>query len=126
LIPELNAGQLWHEIRARYLIDAVALNKIQGQPFLTSEIEAKIEEVLKQAKEEARQKEFSKLAKEWEALGLSDKEKTSRYGAWLRKTYTEEELTEGMEEELDRILRGEKPSEDIEKILAELTADSNY
>jgi 2-oxoglutarate ferredoxin oxidoreductase subunit alpha len=46
LIPELNAGQLCMLIRSTYLVDAVGLNKIQGKPFLVSEIEAKIEELL--------------------------------------------------------------------------------
>ncbi|MEZ5562147.1 MAG: 2-oxoacid:acceptor oxidoreductase subunit alpha [Gammaproteobacteria bacterium] len=46
LIPELNAGQLRMLIRAQYLIDAVGLNKITGQPFRTSEIEQKIVSVL--------------------------------------------------------------------------------
>jgi 2-oxoglutarate ferredoxin oxidoreductase subunit alpha len=46
LIPELNCGQLRLLIRAAYLVDAVGLNKIQGKPFLVSEIEAKIEELL--------------------------------------------------------------------------------
>jgi 2-oxoglutarate ferredoxin oxidoreductase subunit alpha len=42
LIPELNAGQLRMLIRAQYLVDAVGMNKITGQPFRTSEIEQKI------------------------------------------------------------------------------------
>jgi 2-oxoglutarate/2-oxoacid ferredoxin oxidoreductase subunit alpha len=46
LIPELNAGQLILLIRARFLVDAVGLNKFQGRPFLISEIEAKIEQML--------------------------------------------------------------------------------
>jgi 2-oxoglutarate/2-oxoacid ferredoxin oxidoreductase subunit alpha len=46
LIPELNSGQLCHELRARYLIDAISLAKIQGQPFLTSEIESRIASML--------------------------------------------------------------------------------
>ena len=46
LIPELNAGQLRLLIRARYLVDAVGLNKIKGKPFLISEIESKIGELL--------------------------------------------------------------------------------
>ena len=33
-------------LRAKYLVDAQGYNKIQGQPFKQSEIEAKIEEVL--------------------------------------------------------------------------------
>ncbi len=47
LIPELNLGQLRLLIRAEYLIDAVGLNKIQGQPFHISEVESKIDELLK-------------------------------------------------------------------------------
>ena len=47
LVPELNAGQLRMLLRAEFLIDAVGLNKIQGKPFLVSEIESKIEEMLK-------------------------------------------------------------------------------
>jgi 2-oxoglutarate ferredoxin oxidoreductase subunit alpha len=47
LIPELNAGQLRMLIRATYLVDAVGLNKVQGKPFLVSEIESKIEELLR-------------------------------------------------------------------------------
>jgi 2-oxoglutarate ferredoxin oxidoreductase subunit alpha len=38
LVPELNLGQLVRLIRAEYLVDAVGLNKIQGQPFKVSEI----------------------------------------------------------------------------------------
>ena len=33
-------------LRATYLVDAVGLNKMQGRPFLVSEIEHKIEEML--------------------------------------------------------------------------------
>jgi 2-oxoglutarate ferredoxin oxidoreductase subunit alpha len=47
LVPELNAGQLRLLLRAVYLVDAVGLNKIQGKPFLVSEIEDKIEQVLR-------------------------------------------------------------------------------
>jgi 2-oxoglutarate ferredoxin oxidoreductase subunit alpha len=47
LIPELNGGQLRTLIRATYLVDAVGLNKVQGKPFLVSEIEEKIEELLR-------------------------------------------------------------------------------
>jgi 2-oxoglutarate ferredoxin oxidoreductase subunit alpha len=46
LVPELNAGQLLWLLRAKYLVDAVGLNKVQGRPFLVSEIEAKIAEML--------------------------------------------------------------------------------
>src|SRR5207253_3778761 len=46
LVPELNAGQLSLLLRARYLVDAVGLNKIQGRPFLVSEVEEAIERLL--------------------------------------------------------------------------------
>ncbi len=46
LIPELNAGQLILLIRGKFLVDAVGLHKYQGRPFLISEIEAKIEQML--------------------------------------------------------------------------------
>jgi 2-oxoglutarate ferredoxin oxidoreductase subunit alpha len=47
LVPELNAGQLRLLLRAEFLVDAVGLNKIKGKPFLVSEIEQKIEDLLK-------------------------------------------------------------------------------
>jgi 2-oxoglutarate ferredoxin oxidoreductase subunit alpha len=46
LVPELNAGQLRMLLRATFLVDAEGLNKIQGRPFLVSEIEQKIEAML--------------------------------------------------------------------------------
>jgi 2-oxoglutarate ferredoxin oxidoreductase subunit alpha len=48
LIPELNLGQLWMLIRAKYLIDAVGLNRVTGRPFKIGEIEAKIHELVRQ------------------------------------------------------------------------------
>jgi 2-oxoglutarate ferredoxin oxidoreductase subunit alpha len=42
----MNLGQLSFLLRARYLVDAIGLNKVQGKPFLQSEVERKIEEVL--------------------------------------------------------------------------------
>jgi 2-oxoglutarate ferredoxin oxidoreductase subunit alpha len=47
LVPELNGGQLCQLIRARFLVDAVSFSKVQGKPFLVSELEAKIDEVLR-------------------------------------------------------------------------------
>jgi 2-oxoglutarate ferredoxin oxidoreductase subunit alpha len=47
LVPELNAGQLRFLLRNEFLVDAVGLNKIQGRPFLVSEIEDKIAQMLK-------------------------------------------------------------------------------
>src|SRR6202011_4302249 len=48
LVPELNMGQLLWVLRAKYLVDAVGLNKIQGRPFKQAELEQKIEEMLGQ------------------------------------------------------------------------------
>jgi len=47
LVPELNGGQLRLLLRAAFLVDAIGLNKVQGRPFLVSEIEGKIEQLLR-------------------------------------------------------------------------------
>jgi 2-oxoglutarate ferredoxin oxidoreductase subunit alpha len=47
LIPELNLGQLRTIIRAKYLVDAIGLNKVQGKPFSVSEVVDKIEALLR-------------------------------------------------------------------------------
>ncbi len=46
LIPELNLGQLRMLIRSEFLIDAIGLNKVAGQPFLVRELSAKIDELV--------------------------------------------------------------------------------
>jgi len=46
LVPEINLGQLRFVLRARYLVDAIGFNKVEGKPFAISELEGKIEEVL--------------------------------------------------------------------------------
>ncbi|HVM75680.1 MAG TPA: 2-oxoacid:acceptor oxidoreductase subunit alpha [Candidatus Saccharimonadales bacterium] len=46
LVPELNMGQLLWVLRAKYLVNAVGLNKIQGRPFKQIELDQKIEEML--------------------------------------------------------------------------------
>lgn len=46
LVPELNFGQLALLLRSRYLVDAVSLSKLKGQPFAISEVESKIRELL--------------------------------------------------------------------------------
>ena len=46
LVPEMNMGQLVMLLRAKYLVDAVGYNKIQGKPFKKAEIEQKIDEML--------------------------------------------------------------------------------
>ena len=47
LVPELNGGQLRFLLRATYLVDAIGLNKVQGRPFLVSEVETAAENLLK-------------------------------------------------------------------------------
>lgn len=46
LVPELNGGQLCLLLRSFYLVDCISYAKVQGKPFLVSEIEAKIEELI--------------------------------------------------------------------------------
>ena len=42
LVPEMNTGQLKTVLRDQFLVDAKPLNKVSGQPFRISEIEAAI------------------------------------------------------------------------------------
>lgn len=51
LVPELNLGQLAMLVRARYLVDVIQLNKVQGQPFRESEI---LDRILELAPEKVR------------------------------------------------------------------------
>ncbi len=46
LVPELNMGQLVHVLRARYLVDAKGLNKIQGKPFKIAEVVNAVRELI--------------------------------------------------------------------------------
>jgi 2-oxoglutarate ferredoxin oxidoreductase subunit alpha len=46
LVAELNMGQLKMQLRSTFLVDAVGLNKIQGQPFKVREVVAAIEQLL--------------------------------------------------------------------------------
>jgi 2-oxoglutarate ferredoxin oxidoreductase subunit alpha len=46
LVPELNMGQLRALIRAKYLIDAQGLNKVQGRPFAVQEVVSAIRQQL--------------------------------------------------------------------------------
>jgi len=43
-------GQLVRLIRAEYLVDAVGLNKIQGQPFKVSEVVSKATKLLESSR----------------------------------------------------------------------------
>jgi 2-oxoglutarate/2-oxoacid ferredoxin oxidoreductase subunit alpha len=46
LVPELNLGQLSRLLRAKYLVPALSVGKVQGLPFKASELEDKIDEIL--------------------------------------------------------------------------------
>lgn len=46
LIPELNRGQLRFLMRAKFGLEADGLNKIEGKPFLVSEIESEIQRIV--------------------------------------------------------------------------------
>jgi 2-oxoglutarate/2-oxoacid ferredoxin oxidoreductase subunit alpha len=46
LVPEMNTGQLKTMLRDQFLVDAKGLNKVDGQPFKISQIEAAIAETL--------------------------------------------------------------------------------
>jgi len=48
LVPELNAGQMWTILRATYLVDAISFSKVQGKPFLVSELTNAIDRTLVQ------------------------------------------------------------------------------
>ena len=47
LVPEMNSGQLRQLLRAEFLVDAQGLNKIQGMPFTSEEIQAAALNLLK-------------------------------------------------------------------------------
>jgi 2-oxoglutarate ferredoxin oxidoreductase subunit alpha len=47
IVPEMNKGQLKTVLRDQYLVDARPVNKVSGQPFKITEIEAAIEEALR-------------------------------------------------------------------------------
>lgn len=46
LVPEMNNGQLSTVLRAEYLVDAVGLNQINGQPFKIATIERAIHDLM--------------------------------------------------------------------------------
>ena len=47
ICPEMNMGQLSKLLRAEFLVDVKSVNKVQGQPFTTSELVDVILEELK-------------------------------------------------------------------------------
>ena len=46
IVPEMNTGQLITLIKSQYLMPAIGLNKISGQPFKVSEITSAIQKHL--------------------------------------------------------------------------------
>lgn len=46
LVPEINLGQLIKILRHKFLVPAIGLNKVQGLPYRSLEIEQKIDEIL--------------------------------------------------------------------------------
>lgn len=46
LVPELNLGQLCQLLRATYLVDAIPMSKVMGQPYKVSEIRERVLEIL--------------------------------------------------------------------------------
>jgi 2-oxoglutarate ferredoxin oxidoreductase subunit alpha len=46
LVPELNQGQLVRLLRSEFLVPAIGMNKVRGQPFLIEELRARIDELL--------------------------------------------------------------------------------
>jgi 2-oxoglutarate ferredoxin oxidoreductase subunit alpha len=46
LIPEINTGQLSLLIRAKYMVDAIGQNKVQGLPFTVAEIMDKVKSII--------------------------------------------------------------------------------
>lgn len=53
IVPELNNGQLLRLLRAEYLVDARGLNKVQGKPFMVSEIVEYVDNLLTKEKQNA-------------------------------------------------------------------------
>jgi 2-oxoglutarate ferredoxin oxidoreductase subunit alpha len=46
LVPELNQGQLVRLLRSEFMVPAIGMNKVRGQPFLIEEICTRIGELL--------------------------------------------------------------------------------
>jgi 2-oxoglutarate ferredoxin oxidoreductase subunit alpha len=49
IVPELNLGQLSMLLRARFLVDAQPITKVQGLPFTAGELEAAIPELMEKS-----------------------------------------------------------------------------
>jgi 2-oxoglutarate/2-oxoacid ferredoxin oxidoreductase subunit alpha len=47
MVPEMNLGQLAHQLRAEFLVDARAVSRVRGLPFTAAELEQAITDQLK-------------------------------------------------------------------------------
>ncbi len=50
IVPELNFGQLVRVLRDRYLVDAVPVSQVRGQPFIVEQLAARISTILEGSK----------------------------------------------------------------------------
>jgi 2-oxoglutarate/2-oxoacid ferredoxin oxidoreductase subunit alpha len=48
MVPEMNLGQLSHQLRAEFLVDARAVTRVRGLPFTAAELEQAITDQLKE------------------------------------------------------------------------------
>ena len=46
LVPEMNLGQLSNLLRAEFLVETIPYAKVQGRPFLISEIRSRVLELI--------------------------------------------------------------------------------
>ena len=46
IVPEMNSGQLSMLLRAKFLVDAIGINKVQGKPFTIRELVRRIGDVM--------------------------------------------------------------------------------
>jgi 2-oxoglutarate ferredoxin oxidoreductase subunit alpha len=49
MVPEMNLGQLAHQLRAEFLVDARSVTKVRGLPFTAAELEQAMIDQLKDA-----------------------------------------------------------------------------
>ena len=46
IVPEMNSGQLALLLRAKFLVPAESISKVQGMPFKSNELQLAIEEAI--------------------------------------------------------------------------------
>lgn len=60
IVPEMNMGQLVRMIRDNYVIDAIPINKIKGQPFTAAELTESIRDIVLERQGAGQAKEHKK------------------------------------------------------------------